>query len=145
MTTIPYLHNGELIDLVPKSELDELVAELEQAKREFDEMKHWHERASNFSLQAVAQRDKLRADNAELLERLEERTQSHIHASARDVQTIQRQAVELAKWQALAEGLADALRCISAHDGPGFPHGTCCNIAGQALAAYEATKKGEQP
>jgi hypothetical protein len=80
------------------------------------------------------------AGQAELLARLEERTQSHIHASARDVQTIQQQAVELAKWQALAEGLADALRCISAHDGPGFPHGTCGNIAGQALAAYEAAK-----
>jgi len=80
------------------------------------------------------------AGQAELLARLEEARTSHLHAAARDVQTIQRQAVELAKWQALAEGLADALRCISAHDGPGFPHGTCCNIAGQALAAYEAAK-----
>lgn len=69
MTTIPYLHNGELIDLVPKSELDKALA-----------------------------------DNAELLERLEERTQSHIHASARDVQTIQQQAVELSAVKAALSG-----------------------------------------
>jgi len=29
------------------------------------------------------------------------------------------------------------LRSISAHDGPGFPHGTCCNLAGQALAKLQ--------
>lgn len=40
--------------------------------------------------------DELRAANAELIERLRERTESHIAASARDVQTIQRQSVELA-------------------------------------------------
>jgi hypothetical protein len=86
----------------------------------------------------------LRADNDELLARLEEARTSHLHAAARDVQTIQQQAVELAKikqervelwqeiaavkhgdsgfavlqelhdkelakWQALAEGLARAL------------------------------------
>jgi hypothetical protein len=33
--------------------------------------------------------------NAELLERLRERTESHLAASARDVQTIQQQAVEI--------------------------------------------------
>ena len=120
------------------------------------------------------------AGQAELLARLQERTESHLSASARDVQTIQRQTVELAKikrereelwqeiaaakhgdsgyavlqelherglarWQALAEMLATALIDISAHDGPGFPHGTCCNIAGQALAAYEAAKAGGLP
>jgi hypothetical protein len=35
------------------------------------------------------------AANAELLERLRERTESHLAASARDVQTIQQQAVEI--------------------------------------------------
>ncbi len=49
------------------------------------------------------------AGQAELLARLEEARTSHLHAAARDVQTIQQQAVELAKWQALAEGLARAL------------------------------------
>jgi hypothetical protein len=114
MSTIPYLLNGELIDLVPKSELDKALA-----------------------------------DNAELLERLEERTQSHIHASARDVQTIQRQAVELAKWQALAEGLATVLDDA---DGSSYHlEGDACltpqayDARKAALAAYEACKKGEQP
>ena len=69
MTTIPYILNGELIDLVPKSELDKALA-----------------------------------DNTELLERLEERTQSHIHASARDVQTIQQQAIELSAVKAALSG-----------------------------------------
>jgi hypothetical protein len=46
------------------------------------------------------------AANAELLERLRERTESHLAASARDVQTIQQQAVML-------ERLAAALRSIA--------------------------------
>jgi len=74
MSTIPYLLNGELIDLVPKSELDKTLA-----------------------------------DNAELLERLEERTQSHLRASARDVQTIQQQAVELSAARDLIQEAYDAL------------------------------------
>jgi formylmethanofuran dehydrogenase subunit E len=69
MTTIPYILNGELIDLVPKLELDKALA-----------------------------------DNAELLERLEERTQSHLLASARDVQTIQQQAIELSAVKAALSG-----------------------------------------
>jgi len=126
MTTIPYVHNGELIDLVPKSELDKALA-----------------------------------DNAELLERLEERTQSHLHASARDVQTIQQQAVELAKWQAEASllsaerehnaNMADLWRSVA--DGLARrlnlwhnAAGNRCNIQdADALAAYESYKKGEQP
>jgi F0F1-type ATP synthase membrane subunit b/b' len=46
------------------------------------------------------------AGQAELLARLEDRTQSHLVASARDVQTIQQQAVDLAKWQAEAARLS---------------------------------------
>jgi hypothetical protein len=156
MTTIPYIHNGELIDLVP-------LAELEKAKLA--------------AIGLEAENAGLRADNAELLERLEERTQSHLHASARDVQTIQQQAVELAKWQAeasrlsaerehnanmagmwraAAEGLARALAEIGKFtfcDGPNCPF---CEwgehppskeaiIAAAALATYESYKKGEQP
>jgi hypothetical protein len=41
------------------------------------------------------ERDAALAANAELLERLRERTESHLAASARDVQTIQQQAVEI--------------------------------------------------
>lgn len=40
------------------------------------------------------ERDEARASNAELLERLRERTESHIAASARDVQDNQRLRVE---------------------------------------------------
>jgi hypothetical protein len=112
------------------------------------------------------------AGQAELLARLEERTQSHLHASARDVQTIQQQAVELTKWQAeaarlsaerehnanmagmwqaLAEGLAGALSAIHRPLGDetadsGNP--CTCPTPPQgraitaALAAYEAAKAG---
>lgn len=69
-------------------------------------------------------RNKLRADNAELIDRLREARESHLHASARDVQTIQQQAVELAKWQALAGQLAEAL--------------TFWDVNHPALAAYES-------
>jgi hypothetical protein len=55
----------------------------------------------------------LERDITELNERLQERTQSHIHASARDVQTIQRQAVQLAKLRALADGLAKSIGGLS--------------------------------
>ena len=41
------------------------------------------------------------AANAELLERLRERTESHLAASARDVQTIQQQAVEIDRLKAM--------------------------------------------
>jgi hypothetical protein len=82
------------------------------------------------------------AGQAELLERLEERTQSHLLASARDVQTIQRQAVELAKWRALAEGLKKELfgwydYAKKSQD----PLGEFEDPATEAaLAAYEAAK-----
>lgn len=45
-------------------------------------------------------RNKLRADNAELIDRLREARESHLHTAARDVQTIQRQSVELSKLEA---------------------------------------------
>ena len=81
---------------------------------------------ADFSRQLERELAASQAGQAELLERLEERTQSHLLASARDVQTIQRQAVELAKWQALAEGLANSL--------------TFWDVNNSALAAYEAAK-----
>lgn len=49
----------------------------------------------NFARQLERERDAALAANAELLERLRERTESHLAASARDVQTIQQQAVEI--------------------------------------------------
>jgi len=84
------------------------------------------------------------AGQAELLARLEERTQSHLHASARDVQTIQQQAVELAKWQALAEGLAVAAneymdKCPADADETTAFYAAGLGLS-QALAAQEAAK-----
>ena len=35
-----------------------------------------------------------------------------------------------------------ALKSIKAHDGPGFPHGTCANIASDALAS-ENTERAD--
>ena len=34
--------------------------------------------------------------------------------------------------------LVEALVSLSAHDGPGFPHGTCASIAGDALSIFTA-------
>jgi hypothetical protein len=65
----------------------------------------------------------------QLLERLAEARESHLAASARDVQTIQRQAI-------LLERLADAHRKIS--DKTIWPD-TMRELARDALAAYEST------
>jgi hypothetical protein len=84
------------------------------------------------------------AGQAELLARLEEARTSHLHAAARDVQTIQRQAVELAKWQALAEGLAVAAneymdKCPADADETTAFYAAGLGLS-QALAAQEAAK-----
>lgn len=44
----------------------------------------------------------------QLLERLSEARESHLHASARDVQTIQRQAIMLERLADALEGIASA-------------------------------------
>ena len=75
----------------------------------------------------------LERENAELLERLQERTKSHIHASARDVQTIQRQAVQLAKLRSLADGLAKSIGGLS-------PIYGTTSAQDAALSAYMAAK-----
>jgi|688.fasta_scaffold126817_1 hypothetical protein len=56
---------------------------------------------ADFARQLERERDAALAANAELLERLRERTESHLAASARDVQTIQRQAVEIDRLKAV--------------------------------------------
>jgi hypothetical protein len=61
---------------------------------------------ANFASQLERELNAALAANAELLERLRERTESHLAASARDVQTIQRQAIMLKR-------LADALALIT--------------------------------
>ena len=75
----------------------------------------------------------------ELLSRLEERTQSHIHASARDVQTIQRQSVLLGR-------LASALKAIAWIKETGQrDYSWTGETAFESLAAYESAKSGNLP
>jgi hypothetical protein len=71
------------------------------------------------------------AANAELLERLRERTESHLAASARDVQTIQQQAVML-------ERLAAALKSIAWVEETGNrDYSWTGDTAFEALSAYD--------
>lgn len=92
---IPYLINGELIDLVPKEELDKWKSEASRLSAD---------REHNANMACI-----LRAENAELLERLQERVASHLHASARDTETIQRQSVKIDKMR---EAINDAHEVI---------------------------------
>lgn len=46
-------------------------------------------------------------------------------------------AKEIAAMREAIREVNILLRSISAHDGPGFPHGTCCNLAVQALAKLQ--------
>lgn len=97
----------------------------------------------NEAEQIRIERDEALAANAELLERLRERTESHLAASARDVQTIQRQAV-------MMERLAKLLSRLKTKDW--FTSGDTGEVivalnAGEvrsALKTYELLK-GEQP
>lgn len=137
MKTYPYTENGETIELVKKSEHDAVVAE--------------HVGVANQNVVTFTnQVEKLRADNAELLARLEERTQSHLHASARDVQTIQRQSVLLDRlataFKSFMEEYEDR-KCQFGSDYLWQKHEDvdAINRAKEALAAYESAKEGEQP
>jgi hypothetical protein len=56
---------------------------------------------ADFARKLERERDAALAANAELLERLRERIESHLAASARDVQTIQQQAVEIDRLKAV--------------------------------------------
>lgn len=105
----------------------------------------------------------LRADNAELIDRLREARESHLHASARDVHTIQQQAVELSKLEAeinqevaentnLRQSLHDAKKLAGqlaeaaskcrhdTQDGVIISAESFWNLK-DALAAYESAKK----
>jgi len=100
MKTYPYMDGDRLIELVEKRELDQLLERLSEAEeliREIrdDEVNAQDETDKFLRDHKPSELAKMRADNAELLERLRERTESHLAASARDVQTIQQQAVEI--------------------------------------------------
>jgi hypothetical protein len=80
--------NAELLERL--SEAEELIREIRD-----DEVNAQDETDKFLRDHKPSELAKMRADNAELLERLRERTESHLAASARDVQTIQQQAVEI--------------------------------------------------
>lgn len=126
MKIYSHIENGVTIELVRKDELERAQAE-----------------AANWRTATEAHlrdKDKLRADIAELIERLRERTESHLAASARDVQTIQQQSIELTRWQVLAGQLAEAL-ILFQEPGASIKLG----VLRQALAAYESAKSGSLP
>jgi hypothetical protein len=92
MKTYPYHTPEGIIELVDKRELDQLLEELSSEKSTRNTI--------------IAKGVKIEQANAELIERLAEARESYLHASARDVQTIQRQAVML-------ERLASVLALIT--------------------------------
>ncbi len=57
--------------------------------------------SSEFARKLERERDAALAANAELLERLQEARESHLIATARKVQTIQQQAVEIDRIKAM--------------------------------------------
>lgn len=86
----------------------------------------------HFARKLERERDAALAANAELLERLAEARESHLHASARDVQTIQRQAI-------LLERLAGALKEIAWIKETGQrDYSWTGDTAFTALSAYES-------
>ena len=136
----------KIIELVRKDEHDAVVAELQKHLKDAN---RGAEVNSHINQSLAGQVNKLRADNAELLQRLEERTQSHLAASARDVQTIQRQSVLLDR---LATALDDCKKramdkSIETHPDD---HAKGCiddiwEWTEAALAAYESAKSGNLP
>jgi hypothetical protein len=138
MKTYPYQDGDRLIQLVEKRELDQLVERLDKAEellREIrdDEVNPQDEADKFLRDHQPSELAKMRADNDELIERLAENRESHLHASARDVQTIQRQAI-------LLERLAGALKEIAWIKETGQrDYSWTGDTAFTALAAYEST------
>jgi hypothetical protein len=136
MTIYPHVTDDGIIELVEKTEHDSVVRELQKHLKDAN---RGAETNSHINQSLAGQVNKLRADNAELLQRLEERTASHLHASARDVQMIQRQSVLLDRLAQLVDDASE-----KADDGDIFKT-EWETQARAALAAYESAKKGEQP
>lgn len=83
MKIYPYQTPGGVIELVEKREYDAELSKL------YDLLRVANQTSATMDLKAI----KLEQANAELIQRLAEARESHLHASARDVQTIQRQSV----------------------------------------------------
>ena len=137
MKTYPYHTPEGIIELVEQQEYDDLfkkLCEAEELIREIrdDEVNAQDEADKFLRDHKPSELAKMRADNAELLERLRERTESHLAASARDVQTIQRQSVLLERLANELHGLAN----MPEHDQDDAHR--LRHIAGKALDAYES-------
>lgn len=131
MKTYPYQDGDRLIQLVEKLECDKLQDQLYRICKEGfgNDDTIGLEPADDYVLRKLHE---LNAANAELLERLAEARESHLAASARDVQTIQRQGV-------LLERMADALETLVKQAEYHKAVGVYWDEARQALAAYEST------
>jgi hypothetical protein len=159
MKTYPYQTPEGIIELVEQREYDEAIellreirdnevnpqdeadrflrdhqpSELLKARQELDEMKRLLESEKSTRNAIIAKGVKIEQANAELIERLAEARESHLHASARDVQTIQRQNVLLERLANELHGLAN----MPEHDQDDAHR--LRHIAGKALSAYESS------
>ena len=102
MKTYPYQTPDGIIQLVEKHEIDQLIERLAKAEELLREIRDDEVNAQDEADKFI--RDHQPSDlslaisaNAELLERLAEARESHLAASARDVQTIQQQSVLIAR------------------------------------------------
>lgn len=156
MKTYPYTTDEGIIELVRKDEHDAVVAELQReldasnASSESELIQEVQANAMRLIAQnerLIGERNKLRTDNAELLERLEERTQSHLHASARDVQTIQQQSVLLDRLATLATWLQKLVAGAPKSLGQEWEDEaeSAIDAYDTTLAAYESAKSGDLP
>lgn len=148
MKIYPYQTPNGVIDLVEKREYyklfdnlceaEELIREIRDgevnAQDEADKFFRDHQ-PSELSLAKAEIRKHISA-NAELIERLAEARESHIHASARDVQTIQRQSVLLERLANALKSLQTAFDC-EAESGL-VDHDQIADIIQPALSAYES-------
>lgn len=133
MKIYPYTTDDGIIELVRKDELDNALELLREIR---DNEVNPQDEADKFLRDhQPSELSKLRADNAELLTRLNDAREAHLHASARGVQTIQRQSV-------LLDRMATALQSIYLDD---IFDLTMREIARQALTTYKSAKSGDLP
>lgn len=129
MKTYPYQTPEGIIQLVEKLECDKLQDQLYRICKEGfgNDDTIGLEPTDDYVLRKL---NELHAANDELIERLAEDRESHLHASARDVQTIQRQAIMLKR-------LVRALRDIAWVTETGHRDYWTGDTAFAALSAYE--------
>lgn len=142
MKTYPYTTPDGIIELVRKDELDNALELLREIR---DNEVNPQDEADKFLRDhQPSELSKLRADNVELLERLRERTESHLAASARDVQTIQQKSVLLDRLATEIDSITHVIG-LTPLAGNREAMQEAFDSARQALAAYESAKSGNLP